>query len=530
MLGDLESGTASGTGTPASGKKPSSARVDVTDADVALDVNNGRDDKFNSSPFGMPVESIVGVHRDGLTVRYVGYEAVSSSSSWWPSFLGGGSEQYTGNSTVPRNRKLQRREEIRVAPSEDVASAWEVDARRAMGRDSERDGLPLLVFVNPKSGLGRSKKIWEGDGVKVVCEDAGHKVEVVITNRSCHALDMVRDCEHLCEIYKGIVIVSGDGLIYEVLQGMMQRPDWARCVQTLPIGVIPGGSGNGLAKSVADAARLASCPLAAAFLVAKCKPEPLDVAAVDMYSNASDQADPESARPTIKRLYSFLSLEWAMLADIDVGSEYLRFLGETRFTIEALKRILLVKKYHGRITYLPCTNAHPLPRTPDHADAVVDGLYWDTRKGITPASAPDMDLLPPLDEPLPENWVKAEGTFWSMWNCNVPWMDGSTNVARDSHFADGLLQLTYLRENGPEGMDRWKWLKFLLGLDTGGHIDLPCCEMTPTRAYRLEPLPEPNGELKNGIIAIDGEDVGYAALQMQNMRGFMKIFALSVTD
>ena len=46
------------------------------------------------------------------------------------------------------------------------------------------------------------------------------------------------------------------------------------------------------------------------------------------------------------RLFSFLTLEWAIIADIDCDSEKYRFLGGTRFTVEAVKRIL--RKFASR--------------------------------------------------------------------------------------------------------------------------------------------------------------------------------------
>jgi hypothetical protein len=37
----------------------------------------------------------------------------------------------------------------------------------------------------------------------------------------------------------GIVTVSGDGLFYEVLNGIMSRPDWENVIK-IPLGIIPG--------------------------------------------------------------------------------------------------------------------------------------------------------------------------------------------------------------------------------------------------------------------------------------------------
>ena len=43
--------------------------------------------------------------------------------------------------------------------------------------------------------------------------------------------------------YAGIIVAGGDGTLHEVINGMLARQDG----QTLPLGLIPGGSGNSLA-------------------------------------------------------------------------------------------------------------------------------------------------------------------------------------------------------------------------------------------------------------------------------------------
>ncbi|KAJ1463393.1 hypothetical protein M885DRAFT_575 [Pelagophyceae sp. CCMP2097] len=65
---------------------------------------------------------------------------------------------------------------------------------------------------------------------------------------------------------------------------------------------------------------------------------------------------------------SFLALEWAIVADIDLGSEHMRWLGPARFTVAALRRILCLREYRGRLSYLPMApkrgyyDASALPR------------------------------------------------------------------------------------------------------------------------------------------------------------------------
>lgn len=66
------------------------------------------------------------------------------------------------------------------------------------------------------------------------------------------------------DTFDRLVTVSGDGLVNEMINGIMKRKDCRRFVKAHPIGVIPAGSGNALAASlgVAD-------PLAAALAIIK---------------------------------------------------------------------------------------------------------------------------------------------------------------------------------------------------------------------------------------------------------------------
>lgn len=63
--------------------------------------------------------------------------------------------------------------------------------------------------------------------------------------------------------YDIIVTVSGDGLIHEIVNGLLNRADWTKPVETpglgqvrfqdtVTLGAIPGGTGNGLVKSLLD--------------------------------------------------------------------------------------------------------------------------------------------------------------------------------------------------------------------------------------------------------------------------------------
>ena len=53
----------------------------------------------------------------------------------------------------------------------------------------------------------------------------------------------------------GIAAVSGDGLLFEVIQGLFSRSDSSGFdPRSVPLGIVAGGSGNGLARSLVNEA------------------------------------------------------------------------------------------------------------------------------------------------------------------------------------------------------------------------------------------------------------------------------------
>ncbi|CAD7080619.1 unnamed protein product [Hermetia illucens] len=50
-------------------------------------------------------------------------------------------------------------------------------------------------------------------------------------------------------------------------------------------------------------------------------------------------------------MFSFLSVGWGLIADIDIESEPLRPIGPQRFTVWSLHRLISLRTYHGRISY-----------------------------------------------------------------------------------------------------------------------------------------------------------------------------------
>ena len=73
-----------------------------------------------------------------------------------------------------------------------------------------------------------------------------------------------------------VLVVSGDGLLYEAVQGIMSRPDWREAIQ-VSLCIAPGGSANGLSMSVLHRCGEAYGGLESAFVCAKGVPMPFDI-------------------------------------------------------------------------------------------------------------------------------------------------------------------------------------------------------------------------------------------------------------
>ncbi|XP_078063799.1 sphingosine kinase 2-like [Mustelus asterias] len=104
----------------------------------------------------------------------------------------------------------------------------------------------LLLFVNPRSGRSLAMSYCEKHILPMILE-ANISYNLICTEHQNHARELIQNIE-LCE-WDGIVIVSGDGLLYEVINGLMERPDWEKAIE-MPVGILPAGSGNAVAAAV----------------------------------------------------------------------------------------------------------------------------------------------------------------------------------------------------------------------------------------------------------------------------------------
>ncbi|ETV87664.1 hypothetical protein, variant 2 [Aphanomyces astaci] len=302
-----------------------------------------------------------------------------------------------------------------------------------------------MVIVNPASGQSKGVKLFQK--VEALFAHANIHVTKVLTERAAHATELATAIDHTQ--YDALVIVGGDGVIYEVVQGLMQRPDWADVIQ-IPLAILPAGGGNGLAKSLTESSGEVYSFENCAYLAIKGQPQPLDLATL---------------RSKTATKFIFLSLSWAFLAEMDFESEKYRFAGAQRFTISSLGKILSGKNWSGSFSYVEPT-----------ADEVVP-TYWADGHDDGRA-APKLTLLPPsAEDPKPETWKTIEGNFSLFWAMNAAWAGTNGLVAPSAEFDDGYMHVVIM----PGKVSMAEYMGVFLTLDSGRHVDKPTVQVIKTR-------------------------------------------------
>lgn len=258
------------------------------------------------------------------------------------------------------------------------------------------------------------------------------------------------------------------------------------------------------------------------------------------------------------RLFSFLSLAWGFVADVDIESEKYRHVGAARFTVGTLVRLASLRVYKGRLAYLPATRVYnnqehsrnnktlhcnnqsltPCPTSilcpsRDSCQTAVHNTFHNfchsnnslkvrrtesapPRSATKAQSGPRDTLLRPLDQPVPRDWVVVqEEDFVLMLAMYQSHLAEDLLAAPDSTVDDGLIHLFYVKA----GISRAALLRLFLAMEKGAHMATNCQHLVhmKVRALRLEPFSP------KGIITLDGEVVEYGPVQAEIHQGLARL-------
>jgi len=106
-----------------------------------------------------------------------------------------------------------------------------------------------LAILNPFSGRGRAAKLFPQ--VETELKHAGIEYELATTRNALHAIELAQDA-HVVG-YARILAIGGDGLVHEIINGLLRASGEG---ETIPLGIIPLGTGNDFNKMMPPACRV----------------------------------------------------------------------------------------------------------------------------------------------------------------------------------------------------------------------------------------------------------------------------------
>ena len=108
----------------------------------------------------------------------------------------------------------------------------------------------LALLVNPFSGKKKAKEYVDNHAVPFF-ELVGLKYTLIETESTQFMYDWVNSFKTFEEIpYTDFVLCSGDGTMNHLINAIYNHPQGPRIIETIPIGLIPGGSACGVPKSI----------------------------------------------------------------------------------------------------------------------------------------------------------------------------------------------------------------------------------------------------------------------------------------
>ncbi|KAI0140443.1 sphingoid long chain base kinase-like protein [Xylariaceae sp. FL1272] len=358
------------------------------------------------------------------------------------------------------------------------------------------------VLINPHAGPGHAVSIWEKE-VKPLFLDARMTIDEVQTTRQGEGTDI---CETLdISAYDMVVVISGDGLAYEVLNGFAKRPDAGKALRQVALAHIPGGSGNALSLNLNGSHRPGPCALA-------------------VIKGVRTEVDLMSVTQGDRRLLSFLSQSVGIVAECDLGTENMRWLGAARFDVGIVQRIFSKRVY-------PCDVAF---KTEMENKADIKAHYRRVQRGEASRFKKEVeervvqgetgDGLPALrfgtvNDEVPEDWEKFSFDNMGNFYCgNMVWMAPNANFFPAALANDGLMDVVINDGNIPA----MKYVDLMTGVEKGRFYDNSLISYRKVVAYRFTAKNQ-----KDGYISIDGERIPFEPFQVEIHPGLATMISKS---
>lgn len=346
----------------------------------------------------------------------------------------------------------------------------------------------VLIVLNNHGGQGHALRLYKKEILPVLT--AAHvDITYMETEYSKHGVEIGREVD--IDKFDILACCSGDGIPHEVINGMYERRDRVRAFEKLAIAQLPCGSGNAFSLSTHGSNK----PGIAAFHMLKLTRAQLDLMAVTQGTGTGE-----------KTRLSFLSQAYGVIADSDIGTENLRWMGPVRFELGVTHKMLTKARYPCDlyVSYATKENGEIHEHVASHIQNPPE------YKKLTEESF--TLKYPGLDQPPPSSWEKVPTATTDALNIfyvgNMPYMLSDAQFFPAALPDDGHMDLVITDTS----TSFFTMVKLLTSVDNGGHVHSRHTHHAKISAYRLVPRVKDGA---NHYISVDGESFPFEAFQVE---------------
>ncbi|KAF8319418.1 hypothetical protein DL93DRAFT_2178850 [Clavulina sp. PMI_390] len=363
------------------------------------------------------------------------------------------------------------------------------------------------VLVNPMGGKGQAKKIYE-TRVKPILDAARSIYDTQHTTHRFHAEEIAAALPLDTNPIDAILALSGDGLPHEIINGLASRKDAKLALRT-PVVPVPTGSANGFNINLQGVKHTFDVGLAVLNAI---KGKPLELDLLSVVQNG-------------KRRWSFYSQAFGLMADIDLGTENIRWMGDTRFVMGYIRGIF---------------NRKPSPidlfvkvAKSDKEELVKDLIEHSSASGKpasqalpTETNTPGADV--PEDTSLPQDqfinedttsgdWIQFDKPMIYVYGGMMPYVAADLMQFPMATPAQGVVDLVV-----QEMVSRGTMVSAMDGAEHGKQFWMPSQVYYKAKAFKVTPKAG-----SKGFISIDGEAFPWGEIYVEVHKGLMHTLTLN---
>lgn len=346
----------------------------------------------------------------------------------------------------------------------------------------------ILLLINVRGGKGDAGKLYRHQ-IKPILQASHIKFTYMETKHSKHALEIARDLD--IDQYDIVACCSGDGIPHEFINGLYKRPDCVKAFNKLAVTQLPCGLGNAFSLSTYGTTDTALATLE----MLKLTKMKMDIMLLSQGKNVS---------------LSFLSQAYGAIADSDIGTEHLRWMGSVRFELGLAYKIFTKAKY-------PCDLY--VKYAIENKKEIQEHFKLYSKYQESLGNKNDREVLmkqlqakyPGLDSPVASDWVKIPSEETD--NLSIFYVGNMPYVLTDAQFFpaaisdDGYMDLLVFHNKIP----LYNYTRLLLNVSTGRHVHNEDVRHAKITAYRLVPRVNP----KHHYVSIDGENFPVEPMQVE---------------